>query len=271
MKAIIVATNFSKTSENAILYSASLAQLFKSKLVIFNAFKLPLHASNSLITVEGMQKLINKTNDKLKEKAIQLAKEYNIKVEYKCSYVDFDREIDSLMMQYNAMFLVMGMSEKSMEQNLLGNPTTTIISMKKFPVLAVPVHAKFSGIDKILFACDLMEKIPLKTLAKLKNIATQLNSEINLFYVNKKIEELQIEEKKLKNINKELEGVTYYYKKVNSESVIKAIEEEIIKSSPDILVMVPKKYGFWESLIHKSKTRVMAAGLNIPLFSIPIE
>lgn len=41
MYSILVATNFSKTSDNAVLYSASLAQLLNTKLVFFNAFKLP--------------------------------------------------------------------------------------------------------------------------------------------------------------------------------------------------------------------------------------
>jgi hypothetical protein len=53
--------------------------------------------------------------------------------------------------------------------------------------------------------------------------------------------------------------------------VIWEIEKEIIDSNSNLLVMIPKKYGFWESLIHRSKTREMASGLNIPMLSIPID
>ena len=143
--------------------------------------------------------------------------------------------------------------------------------MKKFPVLAIPINAKFSGIQKILFACDLMQDIPLKTLAKLRRVATKLKSEITVFYVDQKIDELKLNAKSLDNINQELEGVTYLYKNISSNTVIEEIEKEIIKSNAELLVMVPKKYGFWESIIHKSKTRVMASGNNVPLLSIPIE
>ncbi|UKM65728.1 universal stress protein [Flavobacteriaceae bacterium GSB9] len=175
------------------------------------------------------------------------------------------------MQVHNSRFLVIGMSAKSMEQNLLGNPTTTLISMKKFPVLAVPLNAKFSGIDKILFACDLLQSVSLRALVKLKQLALRLKSEVIVFYVEKTVDELIEKGSFYKPIDEGLENVTHFYKKVNSDAVIKAIEQEVVASNSDLLVMIPKKYGFWESILHKSKTRVMASGLNIPLLSIPMH
>tara|TARA_R110002050_G_scaffold233063_3_gene368801 strand:+ start:28173 stop:28988 length:816 start_codon:yes stop_codon:yes gene_type:complete len=271
MDTILVATNFSKLSDNAVLYSASLAKQFKTKLILFNAFQIPLHASNTLLSVTSLNELIQKNKDKLNEIALYLTKKFNIKVDYKCSYNSLDKEIDSLMNTYASKLLVIGMSSKSIEQNLLGNPTTTLISMKKFPVLAIPINAKFNGIKKILFACDLMKHVPLKTLAKLRQLATKLKSEVTVFYVDQKINELKLNTKTLDYIGKELDDVTHLYKNVKSNTVIEEIEKEIKESNSELLVMIPKKYGFWESIIHKSKTRVMASGMNIPLLSIPIE
>ena len=250
MGTILVATNFSKTSDNAVLYAAHLAKLFKAKLVLFNVFKLPVHASNTWLSAESMDAMVAVNRNRLKEQALG---------------------IDSLMEIHKARFLVMGMSAKSMEQNLMGNPTTTLISMKKFPVLAVPVNAKFMGIDKILFACDLMQGIPLRILVRLKQIALGLKSEVTVFYVEQKLDELKEDNDVFEHIDRGLENVVHFYKKVNSDKVIWEIEKEIIDSNSNLLVMIPKKYGFWESLIHRSKTREMASGLNIPMLSIPID
>jgi nucleotide-binding universal stress UspA family protein len=271
MNSILVVTNFSRTSNNALEYAAALAQLLNTKLILFNAFKLPIHASNTLLSASSMDALIEKSKEKLKKQASKLSGKFNIEVEFQCRYADLEREIDSLMTLNNSRFLVIGMSAKSLEQNLLGNPTTTVISMKKFPVLAIPVNAKFSGIHKILFACDVMQDLPLRTLAELRQIAVELKSEVTVFYVEKKINELRLERNAHENIDKGLQNVSYFYKKVNADAVIKEIEKEILKSNFNLLVMIPQKYGFWESIVHKSKTRVMASGLNIPLLSIPIE
>ncbi|MBC73410.1 universal stress protein [Muricauda ruestringensis] len=271
MGTILVATNFSKTSDNAVLYAAHLAKLFKAKLVLFNVFKLPVHASNTWLSAESMDAMVAVNRNRLKEQALGLSEEFGITVDYECRIMDLEREIDSLMEIHKARFLVMGMSAKSMEQNLMGNPTTTLISMKKFPVLAVPVNAKFMGIDKILFACDLMQGIPLRILVRLKQIALGLKSEVTVFYVEQKLDELKEDNDVFEHIDRGLENVVHFYKKVNSDKVIWEIEKEIIDSNSNLLVMIPKKYGFWESLIHRSKTREMASGLNIPMLSIPID
>ena len=88
MRPILVATNFSERSNNAVLYAASLAQVFNSKLILFNAFRLPVHAANSRLTVKSMDGLIKKNSDKLKDQALNLSKAFDIDVEYECKYVD---------------------------------------------------------------------------------------------------------------------------------------------------------------------------------------
>src|SRR5690606_23229824 len=67
----------------------------------------------------------------------------------------------------------------------------------------------------------------------------------------------------------QLEDVEYTYKNYNSDDVIKAIKDEIQRLDAELLIMIPRKYGFWESLVRRSKTRMMASGLSIPLLSIP--
>ncbi|WP_405604703.1 universal stress protein [Polaribacter sp. Asnod1-A03] len=266
---ILVATNFSKLSDNAVLYAASLAKQFNTKLIIFNAFKLPIHAANSRLSANSLDVFIEINRQKLKKITKEIKQKFNVETEFKCRFSTLEDEIEELMTLYKARFLVIGMSPKSMEQNLLGNPTTTLISLKRFPVLAIPIKAKFTGLKKILFACDLLDDIPLKKLVKLRQIAVELKSDVTVFYVDKRIDNM----KTITNdsIDRGLNEVTLLYKNVKSKTVLEEIKKEIEKSKSELLVMIPKKYGFWESLLHKSKTREMASGLDIPLFSISIE
>lgn len=271
MESIVVATHFSETSQNAVLYAAGVAKSFGVKLVLFNAFQMPLHGSNRLTSAASVDLLIEKSKDKLKEMAGRLENDFNITVTYSCIYAQLELEIDYVMQSNASPLLIMGMSNKSLEQNLMGNPTTSLISMKNFPVLAVPRSAQFTGISKILFACDLAQSIPVKILAKLRSIAQKLESEVTVFYVENEIQSLQSKAKALVAIEDELEGVVHFYKNIKSNTVIASIEKEVVNAKADLLVMTPKKYGFWESLIHRSKTRMMASGLHIPLLSIPLE
>jgi nucleotide-binding universal stress UspA family protein len=46
--------------------------------------------------------------------------------------------------EYQPEMIVMGMEEKSLEQELLGNTTTSIIKKLRTPVLAVPRNLQFT-------------------------------------------------------------------------------------------------------------------------------
>ena len=67
----------------------------------------------------------------------------------------------------------------------------------------------------------------------------------------------------------EFEDISCSYKNLGSNNVVQAIENEIKEVNAKLLIMIPQKHGFWESMIHRSKTRIMASDLSIPLLSIP--
>ena len=91
--------------------------------------------------------------------------------------------------------------------------------------------------------------------------------------ISNKINELEHEHKEAKvtgHFADGLQGTNYYYKNVASNVIIEAIQDEITQINADLLIMVPHKYGFWDSLVHISKTRKMASRSEIPLLSLPL-
>lgn len=181
-------------------------------------------------------------------------------------------QLTSIIDDTNAELVVMGMAERSFEQELLGNSTTSVIKNLNIPVLAVPKNASFQNIQKILYACDTLSFSSIKRFSWLKDIVGNLGAELEFFSVDEKIDNLK-QEQGVQLLNSSLEEefkeVKYIYKTVKSNAVINEIKKEIKNYNADILVMVPQRYGFWDSLVHKSKTRIMAAGLDIPLLSFP--
>ncbi len=271
---IIAATDFTKLSENAVDYAASIAKIANADLLIYNSFQLPVHAANSHLSADNFQKLLDENNHRLKNRCIEISKSYQIKVEYKSSLSFIEDELKLLTGFENVVLIVLGMNEKTLEQDLMGNTTTSAIKSLHIPILAVPINAKFEGVRKLLFACDTAEEVPDKVLSRIRETADNLKGEMEIFSVSATVKELKSENSDFlaKNaIDKKLEGINYYYKNVRSNAVIIEIEKEINDFGADLLIMVPKKYGFWESIVHRSKTRIMASGLDIPLLSIPID
>jgi hypothetical protein len=162
--------------------------------------------------------------------------------------------------------VVMGMAPHSIEQELMGNTTTAALHQIQVPVLAVPVGASYNGIKHIIFACDILRGVHKQVLRKVHDIAAEIGASVEIFNVANVIKTPADNHRK--DIDESMTGVPYYYHDVASDDVISAIKEEIIVQKADLLIMVPYQYGFWSSLVHKSKTRIMAAGNSIPLLSL---
>ncbi|MBB6274560.1 nucleotide-binding universal stress UspA family protein [Pedobacter cryoconitis] len=273
MMTIIAATDFSILADNAVEYAAAIAKHKNAKLILFNSFVIPFHAANTLLPASSIQALMIENEIRLLERSFSLSYDYEIEVGHESAFSFIEDELKEVIQKYKAELVVLGMPKKTLEQDLWGNTTSFAIKNLKIPVLAVPQNARFEGAKKVLFACDVLRGLSKKALASIKEVALDLEAQVEVFNVDQTLEVLRSEQEHSTVVNAlddGLDGITYYYKNVKSFMVIREIEKEIIEFQADLLIMVPKKYGFWANIIHRSKTRVMASGLNIPLLSIPL-
>lgn len=274
MKTLIVATDFSEEAENALEYAGASAKEIGAKVIIFNSFSIPIHTANSILPATAIDNLAAQNKLLLKERASRLSVKYCIEVGFESGLlVEVSDELNRLFAKYDGSIVVMGMAPSSIAQDLFGNTTTSAIMKLAFPVLSIPPGAAFKKVKKILFACDVMRGVQKEILDRIKNIATAMNAEIEIFHVQDKVKQLREnddQQDETDKIEEALAGVTYYYKDVSSGAVVREIENEIKNFNADLLIMIPQKYGFWESLVHRSKTRIMASNCNIPLLSIPL-
>jgi nucleotide-binding universal stress UspA family protein len=273
MKTILVATDFSQEANNAAVYASNFAADTGAKIILFHLYHVSIHALNARIQSSSMDELKAIIEKKLSEAANKLSEVYKIEVTSIVKTGILQEELQNTIDETKTDIVVMGMVKGSMEQDLLGNTTTAALESLKFPLLAVPLHAKYKGLKTILFACDITRGVHKTILEKVKDIAIRLGAAIEIFHVSKKVFELENKENKMHPtapFSEGLHGTNYYYKNVASNAIIEAIQEEIAEINADLLIMVPYKYGFWDSLVHISKTRMMASRSEIPLLSLPL-
>ncbi|QLC64753.1 universal stress protein [Flavobacterium sp. LPB0248] len=267
---IIAATDFSSKAESAVAYACELVKARDTKLILLNSFSLSIHSLNYRISAAAAQKEFDYTTERLISLGNDLSRRYNIKVESYCLYMSsWEKELSAFIQIHEAELLVMGMAERSPEQDLMGNSTTTVIKKISIPVMAVPEHARFNDVKKILFAFDNLNLSKVKRLDWFISKAKIFKAEVEFFSVDQKDGELKTEPNREDIIDDPDLKVKFVFKSLSSDTVLNEIKNEIKNYDADILVMVPQKHGFWDSLLHISKTRAMASGLDIPLLSLP--
>lgn len=268
MRKIIVSTDYSAESENATIYAAKAAAEHKYEVVLFTLYNISAHVLNTRFSGQTIVDILNREKSKLEAKAHSIAESYEVTVIPYFTSGSYYEEIEICINEHHADLVVMGMPQKSIEQDLLGNTTTTVINRLMTPIVAIPLGASYTSIKRILFACDIMRGIHKQTFEKVRFVASKFGAEVEIFHVSNKIEKLKAGHKV--SLDEVMDGIEYYYKNVESIEIVNAIRDEVVEIKADLLIMVPYKYGFWSSLIHKSKTRMMASGINVPLLSIPL-
>jgi len=264
MKTIIISSDFSEEAKNATVYAINTAKKINAKLVLFHLHILSIHAVQTRLPYKTILQSIEYTKIKIENRIKKLSEKHDIEITVDFAMGGYFKQLKRSIEEHDADLVVMGMHTKTIENDLLGSTTAEAINKIVTPILAVPLHAKFTSIDKILFACDLEKGLTENISKEIKKTTKKFKAELRVFHVNNKISQLENNVE----ILKPLEEVSYFYKNVQSEAVIDEIKNEMLEYKPDVLIMVPYEYGFWSSLIHKSKTRIMSSGLDIPLLSI---
>ncbi|WP_149207774.1 universal stress protein [Flavobacterium johnsoniae] len=267
---IIAAVNFTPAASNAVTYAAALAKAKGSRLILFNSFTLSIHSSNSGISGDNAQLELDKAAERLMHLADDIALLYKIETQSFCLCSSLEDALPSLIEKNQAELVVIGMADRSAGQDLLGNPTTSVIKNISIPVLAVPRNARFINAKKILFAFENRSLSSIQKLGWFGQTAAALKAEVEFFSVDQRVEQMMEQHDESAPENQQpAQLARYSYKTIRSNAVVSEIKKEIENYNADILVMVPQKYGFWDSLVHISKTRIMASGLSIPLLSLP--
>src|SRR4051812_22414084 len=126
MDVIIAATDFSKPGNNAVEYAAHLARFFSAKLILVNAFKLPLGGYNALSPLNDIAELRQYGEENLSQLKAQLIKRsYDFGIETHVGFGTAFDVISEAAKNYSADLVVMGITGMGgrLKQTVIGSST----------------------------------------------------------------------------------------------------------------------------------------------------
>jgi|GEM_PF-113159 len=268
---ILVLTDFSASALNAAKYAAGLThQLKSSLLLIYHSHDCLPIVTTTIAPVSAemihSEKVSAKQLLRLKEQLEALVHE-NTKVEILSDGRPLIPAVNMITEQQHIGLIVMGMAGKSeIEKVLVGSNTISVAKDTHTSLLVVPQQAEYKKIENAVFACDLKNVTKTIPVYPINTFISQLGATFSILYVNKievdpdpeAIEELD----DLHQIWNE-KDVKYYY--TDHENVEDGILDFADENTMDLLITVPKEYGFFERIFHRSLTRNLAYRTHIPL------
>lgn len=274
MKKILVPTDFTETSENALIYALEMAKIFKAKLLLLHTFEVPIvdnqamplnyaviYESIELSNFEQFKQLMPKYHKIAEDRHLGAIEMQHILMEG-----DLLVSIKKVIEQENIDLVVMGTKgANTWLETFWGTNTGTVLAGVSVPVLSVPQGAKFQKIQTIAFTTRFREK-DIEALFKVLVFAKKMQAKVKCLYV--KTPDSDVTDTTIKRWESHFEeepNLKIYI--IPSEEVQQTIEDFMVGQDIDMLAMLTYKRNFFLKLFTNTTTQQLSYHLNTPILA----
>jgi nucleotide-binding universal stress UspA family protein len=273
MKTIIVPTDFSPVSLNAVNFATDMALATHASLLLFNAYSIPVSYTEvplALVSVEELTKISERQLDDLKNKLSHITSG-KIKIYTEARLGNTVDELEILCNKIKPFAVVMGAKGKTgLEKIVFGSTTLTAIRHLTWPVIAVPPGKEFGkGIKKIGFACDFRKVVESTPVQFIKQMVKEFDAELhilNVDYNNRHFRPDTPEQSFL--LHTLLEDLRPHYHFINHVDIEDGINEFSEKNNLDLIITIPKKHKLLEGFFKPASTKQLFFQSHIPVMCI---
>lgn len=274
MPTIIVCTNFSKTSRNALSYACSLINSKANKeavdILLLNIFTIPPNYSGDGIALVTIQNSLTYVEEDLHEELEWVNGEYpGINVIGKVSTGRLLEGLEEEIHEMKASLVIIGAGGNygdlwSWDSNILN-----ALRDLSVPILTIPPNVTFTPLQNIAFACNLKNVNRHTPFSALKKIIQFTEAKLHVVYVAG--DELKKDSAEAQNelfVREQLQDFSPVYHTLYESEVVGAIGRFVENQHIQLLLVIPRRHGIWESLFHKSYTKELARLNRLPIIAL---
>lgn len=268
LKNILVLTDFSDAAVNAARYAAAFATRVEAgNIIIYHSTSLPLATDIPFeISSRAIDERDIKTKlDRLKDDMSSLVSS-EITISTRRDERVLISAVNMLAEQLQLGLVVMGTTGRSnLKEILIGSNTTTIARECRNPLLIVPAGAQFEEIERVVFACDLKKVSETTPVEAIKTVIATLNAKLLILNVGDDQDFNPDMIKELTDLHRLRGDEQPEYHYTQHEDLVTGIMDFAIKQKAQLVITVPKQYGFFEGLFHRGLTKRLAYHTHLPL------
>ncbi|MDQ6813639.1 MAG: universal stress protein, partial [Bacteroidota bacterium] len=137
------------------------------------------------------------------------------------------------------------------------------------PVLTVPPGVTFKPLQNVAFACNLRNINNNTPFSKLLKLVAFTEARLHVVYVTSLyFEPGSAEAANDLLVKNNLEEISPVYHTLLENQVVQAIGKFVEEHHIQLLLVIPKKHGLWQSLFHKSFTKELARLNRLPIMAL---
>jgi len=276
MLSILLPTDFSENSMNAIKYALEFFKYQRTTFYFMHAYQNEFYDHDELSSREVFNDVLdnirNDSHNNLKNLIAEVKKTApNPRYTYHTisAYNTLVEEANLIADAKNIDLIVMGTKGKSDERHIVfGSKTFQVLKYVQCPVLAIPSKYTNTQPKRILFPTDYMMPYKRRELKLLSILAKSYRSHIDVLHVSKS-KKLSIRQED----NKDFIADTLCDNEVNfyredSKKIADTIKTYIKDKNVDMITMVNTQHSFLEDMLFPSNIDKISIDLKIPLLAM---
>ncbi|QES89568.1 universal stress protein [Rhizosphaericola mali] len=274
-KSILLPTDFTELAYHAADYAINLAkQINISEIIIYHAWQAPVtidagYSNANLMNGEELREISDENLNSFAEKIQKIAGD-SIQIIKEIEYSPVASGVEDICEKHDVAYVVMSVSGSGkFVEKVIGSNAVTTAKNSTIPVIIVPANYHFQPIKNIALSCDYKE---IKSTIPITPIKTILNeTTAKLFVVNVDVTR-ELSDQDLEDANKMLhesfESTDPEFHILEEDNFVDAINNFSKENDIDLIIAVPKKKGFFETLFKGSRTTELAFNSKTPILVV---
>ena len=273
MKTIIVPTDFSEVSLNAVYYAADMACVIHTDLSLIHVCPIPVVLSEVPVPPYTLEELVEDSKEKmalLKEEIIKRTGD-KIKINTAVKTGELVNGIYEHCDIMDTYAIVMAIENSgSFDRFLFGSKTISAIRELVWPVIVVPPGVKFTSILKIGLACDLKKVVETIPFKEIKMLVNNFNAELHVLHISPHGTDSYSKETNEESIwlHEILGNLNPEYHFITDTDIEKGIAQFAEKNNIDMLITIPKKHNFISKIFQHSHSKRLVLHSHVPVMAI---
>jgi nucleotide-binding universal stress UspA family protein len=274
MKRILLPTDFSENSLNAIKYTLALFKNVPCDYYLLNVYKVPYLTNEELMENDAQQlaivetELFEQSRNNLEVLREKIGDQENSVFHLISDYNFLSNSVNECVKNKEIELVAMGTKGATGAKEIfLGSNTGDVLMKTDSNVLAIPENAKFQPVKEIVFPTDYRIKYELDDLASLIMIAELYESSIRVLHLNEEnvLDEEQMANKRiLESYFKPVHHTYHVLTNTDFEEALNCFTQS--RGDVDMIAIISRHYNFLQRLFFRPKVMELSFHTKIPMF-----
>ncbi len=269
MNTILVTTDFSQSSRNALAYACGMFGKEEFNILLLHAYAMPVTYTTEGIALAAMGDAFIAVEEQLKKEQDWALEQFpGVQIGYKAVMGNLLDALKDQVAAEEPRLILMGALTDYDDIWTWDNDVLNTLQDLNAPVWVIPEHIGYKPVKNIGFACDYKSR-NTRQIDFIKWLTSYTGAKLHVVHVTRgkpHNPDIRLENEKM--MRELLQDAHPDFHVIENPHVITAITDFVKTCAVDVLIVIPHRYGLWDSIFKQSHTIQLAKLNYLPMLAL---